>query len=139
MGHENLQRTDQVKISSNRSFGWVFTAVFVVIGVLPWLGGHGLRSWALVVATAIAVIAGFAPDVLAPHNRAWSWFGLRLHAITSPIILGVMFFGVLTPFGLVMRACGKDLLRLKRDPAAASYWIERDPPGPAAESLKDQF
>ena len=139
MGHENLQRTEHLKMSSNRSFGWVFTAVFVVIGVLPWLGGHGLRSWALVVATVVALIAGLAPDLLAPLNRAWSRFGLWLHGITSPIILGVMFFGVLTPFGLVMRACRKDLLRLQRVPAAASYWIYRDPPGPAAESLKDQF
>lgn len=139
MGHENIQRTDEVKISSNRSFGLVFTVVFAIIGLLPLFSGHGLRTWALIVAAGIAAVTFLASDVLAPFNRLWAKFGLLLHRITSPLVLGIMFFGVITPMGWMMRALGKDLLRLKLDPAAPSYWIARTPPGPAPESLKDQF
>ena len=80
-----------------------------------------------------------APKLLAPFNRLWARFGLLLHRITSPLVLGIMFFAVITPMGWIMRALGKDLLRLKIDPAATSYWIARTPPGPTPESLKDQF
>jgi hypothetical protein len=77
--------------------------------------------------------------VLAPLNRLWLKFGLLLHKVVSPIVLGVMFFLVITPIGLTMRAFGKNPLRLKLDKQSGSYWIERVPPGPAPESLKDQF
>jgi hypothetical protein len=79
------------------------------------------------------------PAVLAPLNRIWTRFGLLLHRIVSPVVLGVMFFGVVTPMGLVMRALGKDPLRLRFDPAARTYWIERRPPGPAPDTLNNQF
>jgi hypothetical protein len=77
--------------------------------------------------------------VLSPLNRLWLRFGLLLHKIVSPLVLGIMFFLVITPIGLLMRAVGKDLLRLKFDKRSSSYWIERLPPGPPPESLKDQF
>ncbi len=85
------------------------------------------------------MLAFAAPQVLAPLNRLWFKLGLLLHKIVNPIVLGIMFYVVVTPTGLIMRLLGKDLLRLKRDPAAASYWIERTPPGPKPESLGDQF
>ena len=79
------------------------------------------------------------PRWLAPLNRLWLKFGELLHRITSPIILGIMFFGVITPVGWLMRRTGKDLLRMKFDREAPSYWIKREPPGPDKTSLKRQF
>jgi hypothetical protein len=139
MGHEVLERNEKLQGSSNRSFGIVFTVVFAIIGLLPLFHGGRVRLWGLGMAAVFAVLAFAAPQVLAPLNRLWLKLGLFLHTIVNPIVLGIMFFLVVTPTGLLMRLFGKDPLRLKRDPAAASYWIERTPPGPKPESLGDQF
>jgi predicted membrane metal-binding protein len=139
MAHEALNREEKVHGSSNRNFGLVFAAVFAVIAILPLFVGHSVRLWSLVVAFIFAITAFSAPKVLAPLNRLWTRFGLVLHAIVNPVVLGIMFFFVVTPTGLLMRMAGKDPLRLKREPSAASYWIERAPPGPKPESLRDQF
>lgn len=139
MGHESYERSEDVRGSSDRSFGIVFAVVFAVIGLLPLLFGGGIRLWSLAVGGAFLLAALAFPSVLAPLNRIWLRFGLLLHKIVSPLILGIMFFLVITPMGVVMRALGKDLLRLRFDKAAPSYWIDRIPPGPPPESLKDQF
>ena len=139
MGHESYERREDVKGSSDRSFGIVFAVVFAVIGLFPLVFGGGVRLWSLAVGAGFLVIALAAPSLLAPLNRLWLRFGLLLHRIVSPIVLGVMFFLVITPMGLLMRAMGKDLLRLKFDKQSASYWIGRIPPGPPPETLKDQF
>lgn len=139
MGHESYERRDDITGSSDRSFGIVFAAVFAVIGLLPLVFGGGVRLWSLSVGAAFLAIALAVPSLLAPLNRIWLRFGLLLHRIVSPLVLGIMFFLVITPMGLVMRALGKDLLRLKSDKGLSSYWIERVPPGPPPESLKDQF
>ena len=96
----------------------------------PWTGGLS----ALFLAAALS-----CPTVLNPLNRVWLKFGLLLHRIVNPIVMGLLFYGAVLPTGLVMRAMGKDLLRLKRQPDSESYWIARQPPGPAPESMKDQF
>ncbi len=96
---------------SNRSFGSVFTVFFTLVGV--W--------W------------------LAPLNRAWMRFGELLHRIVSPIVLGVIFYGVFTPVGLVMRMARRDAMKRRFEPGAPTYWIERRPPGPADDSFQDQF
>jgi len=139
LSHESYGREEDVQGSSNRSFGLVFAAVFAIIGLLPLVSGGGLRLWALVCSGGTLLIAFTAPSVLAPFNRLWTKFGLLLHRVVNPVVLGIMFFVVLTPTGLLMRALGKDPLRLKFDKAAKSYWIDRTPPGPAPESLTDQF
>ena len=139
MGFENFKRDEDIKISSERNFGLVFAGVFLLVALLPLFSGHDPRKWALWVAVAFVAVAVLAPKLLAPFNRLWAQFGLLLHRITSPLVLGIMFFVVITPMGWIMRALGKDLLRLKLDPAATSYWIARTPPGPTPESLKDQF
>ena len=139
MGHESYERSEDVHGSSDRSFGIVFAVVFCVIGLLPLAFGGGARLWSLGVGVAFLLVAVVAPAVLAPLNRLWLRFGLLLHRIVSPLVLGIMFFVVITPMALVMRALGKDLLRLRFDRAAASYWIDRTPPGPPPESMKDQF
>ena len=139
MGHESYERSEDVHGSSDRSFGIVFAIVFGVIGLLPLVFGGGVRLWSLGVGAAFLLAAVVVPSVLAPLNRLWLRFGLLLHRIVSPLVLGIMFFVVITPMALVMRALGKDLLRLRFDRAAASYWIDRTPPGPPPESMKDQF
>ena len=139
MGHESYERIEDIQGSSDRSFGLVFATVFALIGVVPFLFGKGLVVWALIVSAVFLALALLVPKVLAPLNRIWLRFGLLLHRIVSPIVLGFMFFVVITPIGLLMRALGKNPLRLSFDPEAESYWIKRSPPGPAPESLKDQF
>jgi hypothetical protein len=85
------------------------------------------------------VFACLWPAVLRPLNWVWLEFGLLLHKVVNPIVMALVFFGAGLPTGIIMRALGKDPLRLKRQPDANSYWIERRPPGPAPESMKDQF
>lgn len=137
--HEELRREIEVEGSSNRSFGGVFTVVFLIIALFPLLKGEGPRIWALTASAAVAAVTLFRPSLLTVPNRLWMQFGLLLGKIVSPIVIGILFYGVITPFGVVMRLAGKDPLRLKRDPGAATYWIKRDPPGPPPESLSNQF
>ncbi len=139
MSHEDLSRSMEVEGSSNRSFGWVFTVVFLIVGAGPLLFGGGLRWWALVVAAGIGAGTILRPALLARPNRLWTQFGLLLGRVVSPVVMGLLFFVVFTPFGLVMRAFGHDPLRLKRNPEASTYWVERAPPGPPPESMRNQF
>ncbi|NJD35703.1 MAG: hypothetical protein FIA96_12880 [Betaproteobacteria bacterium] len=138
--HEHTPRhTSQIQSSSDRSFGFVFAAVFLIVALYPLLHASGIRLWAVVVSGMFLLLAALAPHVLAPANRLWTKFGVLLHNIVSPIALGILFFLVVTPTALLMRLFGKDPLRLRFDPAADSYWIKRDPPGPPPDSLSNQF
>jgi predicted membrane metal-binding protein len=139
MAHEDLTREEHVEGSSDRSFGFVFAVVFVIIALWPlWYGG-GLRWWSVGVAVAFAVVAVVIPRLLSVPNRLWMKLGLLLGKIVSPIALGVLFYLVFLPIGLLMRLTGKDPLKLKRDAAAASYWVDRKPPGPPPTSMTNQF
>jgi hypothetical protein len=138
--HEHTPRhTTPNQRSSDRSFGFVFATFFLIVGILPLLHGRDLRLWALGLALAFLLLSLTIPHVLAPANRAWTKFGLLLHGIVSPIALGILFFGVVTPTGFIMRLLGNDPLRLRFDQSTTSYWIARTPPGPDADSLKNQF
>jgi hypothetical protein len=139
VGHESFERREETLGSSDRAFGIVFAAVFLFVGLLPLAFKGAPRLWSLIIGGGFLLVALTAPSLLAPLNRLWTRFGLLLHKIVSPLVLGIMFFLVITPIGVVMRAFGKDPLRLKFDKGSASYWIARDPPGPTADSLKDQF
>jgi predicted membrane metal-binding protein len=132
-------RPAHIKPPSERSFGFVFAAVFAVIALLPLLKGHGPRIWAIGLALAFALVAGLAPKLLAPLNRLWFRFGLLLHKFVNPMVMGAIYGLVIIPAGLIMRASKKDPLRLRREPQADSYWIKRDPAGPAAESMTHPF
>lgn len=138
--HEHTRKHEMpLQRSSDRSFGFVFTAVFLLVGLYPLASGHMARSWALALAAAFLLCALFVPKGLAPLNRYWAKFGMLLHSVVSPIALGILFFLVVTPIGLLMRLLGKDVLRKRFHSDADSYWIERDPPGPNARSLNNQF
>jgi hypothetical protein len=88
---------------------------------------------------AMLLIAGLAPFLLHPLNRAWTMLGVLLAPIVNPVVMAALFYLVFTPVGLLLRLLGKDSLRLRADPQAASYWIERQPPGPPPETMANQF
>ena len=137
--NEPIVSHKKVVMGSNRSFGLVFCVVFIVVALLPAVHGAPIRWWALGVAGAFFAAAVLAPRVLTPLNRVWFALGLVLHRVVNPVIMAVMFYGAILPMALLLRVLGKDLLRLKREPNAASYWIARDPPGPAPGSMTKQF
>ena len=116
---ESFERDEPAHGGSDRSFGLVFTALFLLIGLAPLLHGRGARYWSM--------------------NRVWTQFGLLLHKIVNPIVMGLLFFLILTPFAAGLRILGKDPLRRRFDPAAGSYWIPRDPPGPPPRTMTQQF
>ncbi|MDA1323827.1 MAG: SxtJ family membrane protein [Proteobacteria bacterium] len=137
--HETISRDEEVKGSSDRAFGVVFTVVFLIIGLFPLIRDGNPRIWALIVAGLFLAVALAHPILLAPLNRLWTRFGLLLHKITNPIIMGLVFFVTVTPTALIMKLMGKDPLNRKIDRNAKSYWIERQPPGPSPETMKNQF
>ena len=137
--HEVLVRDEVIEGSSDRAFGGVFTVVFAAIALLPLLRGGEIRIWALGVAAAFFVVALVAPTLLSPLNRLWFKFGMLLHRVVSPLVMGMLFYVVVTPTGLLMRLFGKRPLDLNFDDSAHSYWIVRQPPGPAPDTMKNQF
>lgn len=139
IAHDHTSKTGEKHGSSNRAFGLVFTVFLLVVGIWPMVHGLGFRLWALVGSGALLFLSLLLPVVLTIPNRIWTRFGLLLHSVTSPIALGILFYGMFTPMGLIMRLFGKDSLRLQFETNAKSYWIRRKPPGPAADSLLDQF
>jgi hypothetical protein len=117
----------------------VIGVAFLLIGAVPLLHEpHQPRWWAIALAIVVFALAGLRPTLLAPLNRIWLRFGLLLHKIVSPIILGLLFYTTVLPVGLWMRAVGKDPLRLKTS-NADTYWILRQPPGPSPQSMTQQF
>ena len=139
MAHEDLTREQDVEGSSDRAFGVVFAVVFLLIAGWPLFFGGTLRWWAMAASALFALTAMLKPALLAGLNRRWMKLGILLGKIVSPIALGLLFYGVVTPIGLMMRLTGKDPLRLKFDRGADSYWIRREPPGPPPASMTNQF
>ena len=129
----------EIKMGSERSFGAVFAAVFLIVALFPLVGGGDIRIWALAVAGAFAIAALAAPNVLRPLNRLWFRLGLVLNKIVSPIVMGIIFFLTVTPIGLVRRALNSDPLKQKIDPDAETYWIAVDPEHVVRSSMKKQF
>jgi hypothetical protein len=136
--HENFAPDEDSRPGSDRTFGLVMAAALAVVSLLNgWHFGR-LWPWTFAAAALFLLAAWLLPSSLHPLNRLWMKLGLILHKIGNPIVMGLLFYGTILPTGLVMRMRGKDLLRLKRDPAADSYWNARVP-GPSPESMRDQF
>jgi hypothetical protein len=137
--HEVFSRDEKIVAGSDRSFGLVMAGAFAAVTLLnAW---HSGRLWPWTGGLAVLLLAAglLQPSLLHPLNLVWLRFGLLLHRVVNPIVMGLVFFGTVLPTGLIMRMLGKDLLRLKRQPDADSYWIPRQPPGPSPETMKDQF
>lgn len=119
----------------------LFTAVFIILGAYGWLFNafeFFLALGLVGIGLLFGVISILSPQILGPLNKVWFYLGQFLGKIVSPIVLGIIFFGILTPVGLVTRLFGRDELRLKRS-KKDTYWVDRSPPGPQAESFKNQF
>lgn len=138
--HEDFSRSPEIKGSSDRSFGLIVAAFFALVAVLPVLHRppSSVRWWALAVAVGFLTFALLRSRTLRPLNRAWQKLGLLLSRIAGPVVLALLFYAVVTPVGLLMRVSGNDPLRLRRR-KPVSYWIAREPPGPAPETMKNQF
>ena len=138
--HENLDRDDEVIGSSDRGFGLTFAAVFGLVGAYKLLGSGSGWGYAWFAGGAVFLTLALAvPGVLAPINRAWTRLGLLLYRVVNPVIMALLFYVTVVPIGLVMRLFGKRPLQLAREPDAASYWIERLPPGPPPATMSRQF
>jgi hypothetical protein len=137
---QSRQHADAAKLPSNRRFGIFFAAVFAAVAAFGVYKGWDSWLIALIGATsaALLIVALVAPTALAPLNKAWFYLGILIGRVVSPIVVGALFFLLITPTALVTRFFGRDQLRLKRQ-NVDSYWIDREPPGPALDSFKHQF
>jgi hypothetical protein len=139
-GHPLAQsESNPASRSACRRFGFLFAAVFLIIAMYPVIGGRDAHIWALLVAAAFFAAALVVPNILSPLLRIWLRFGALMHHIVSPIMLALIFYVAVMPTGLIMRALGKRPLNLVFDKDASSYWLLRQPPGPAPDSMKNQF
>ena len=123
-------------MGSNRSFGVVFSVVFLIISFWPLFTEGTIRIWAIFIAILFLLISYFKPDILYPLNKIWFKFGLLLGSIVSPIVMGIVFFIIVTPIGIIMRIIGKDLLNKKINNSVKSYWIKREQ---VIGTMKNQF
>lgn len=131
---------DEIRPPSERSFAAVFTVVFAAVGGYQIHAGRTEVGAGLIAAAAVLVAAALLrPSLLAPANRAWFRFGLMLNRIVAPLVMFAVFAITIVPIGLVMRLIGHDPLRRRFDPKAPTYWIERSPPGPDSDSMRNQF
>ena len=128
-------KENKIKIGSNRRFGIVFFIVFFIISLFPLLKGNDIRIWSLLVSLIFLALGLINSNILSPLNKLWFKFGLLLGNFISPIVMGLVFFLVVTPTGLFMRLIGKDLLNLNKK-NVKSYWIDKT--GPKSK-MKNQF
>jgi hypothetical protein len=130
---------EELPVPSDRSFGVIASIFFLLVACLPLFSGRDVRYWALIPALLCGIIAIVKPAVLHYANVAWTRFGQLLHSIVNPVILAFLFFVVLVPFGMVVRICRKELLQLKFNPNADSYWVRPEKSDVADKSMINQF
>ena len=128
-------KNTEIKIGSNKSFGIVFFIVFLLVALYPLINDGDLRIWSFIIAIIFLILGLINSKVLTPLNKLWFKLGLLLGKVISPLIMGIIFFLVVTPTALIMRIIGKDLLNLKFN-NKKSYWIEKT--GPKSK-MKNQF
>ncbi|MGH8581868.1 MAG: hypothetical protein ACREWG_03585 [Gammaproteobacteria bacterium] len=138
--HETVTSFRKISLGSNRTFGLAFGVLFAILGLWPLFRQTGSPNWALIaLSTAIVAVALRRPHWLKPLNLGWFKLGLALNRIAGPVIMATLFFGAVVPLGWYLRRKGEDLLRLKMNSEALTYWIEREPLSPAPDSMKKQF
>ena len=126
---------EKIKLPSNRNFGIVFSIVFLIIAIWPILNQNEIRIWSMIISFIFLILGLINSKFLSPLNKAWFKFGLILGSVIAPIVMGVVFFFVVTPTGLIMKALGKDILALKRN-KNNTYWLKKDN---SNNNLKNQF
>jgi len=133
-----LEKNNNIDITqgTEKSFGIVFSIIFLIVSVYPLINFEGLRVWALVVSIIFFLLAFLAPKILVLPNKFWFKFGLLIGSIVAPIVMAFVYFVTVLPTGLIMRLLGKDLLKQKLDKNAKSYWVKRSEP---MGSMKNQF
>jgi predicted membrane metal-binding protein len=134
-----MTRKAPIDLPSDRSFGLLFAVVSALVGAWMLWRGNRFVNVAFGLAALFLIAALAYPRILRPLNIAWMYLGLLLNRVVSPIVMGVIYFGLFTPIATVMRLRGRDVLRRRFDPALDSYWINRDPPGPDGSSFPRQF
>jgi len=122
-------------LPTNRNFGIVFTVVFLIISFWPLLKNGDIRYWSLIISFIFFVLALMNSKILTPLNKVWMKFGLILGKIVSPLVMGLIFFFVVTPTGIIMRLLGKDILNLKKN-SKNTYWLKKDNKN---NNMKNQF
>jgi Saxitoxin biosynthesis operon protein SxtJ len=137
--HEDFNRKQEGEGSSDQGFGIVFAIFFALVGLAPLRTHHPVRWVALAIGGGLLIVALVRPVWLRFPNRAWGKLGRLMGRVASPVVTALLFFLVVTPMGFLMRVSGKDPLRLRSEPGASSYWIERRPPGPAPQTMSSQF
>ena len=131
-----MASNSKIKISSNRSFGLVFFAVFLIIALWPLKYEEDIRLWSLVLSIIFFILGVLNSKLLTPLNKLWFKFGILLGSIVSPLIMGIVYFLTVTPIGLFMRLLGKDLLKTNKVKSTSTYWIKRDK---KHSTMKKQF
>ena len=126
---------DKIEISSNKSFGLVFSVVFLIISLFPLFKDGNIKIWAIVIAITFFILGLLNSKILSPLNKIWFKFGILLGNFVSPLIMGIVFFLVVTPTGIFMRLLGKDIIKLKKN-NKKSYWIEKSS---TKSDMKNQF
>ena len=141
--HQDLHARGNGTVGTEKSFGLVFAVIFLIIALSPLFtlsGQYGtVRIWALIIATLFMFSALTIPRLLAPLNKLWLMFGSLLYKTVNPLVMGLIFFMIVMPIGLVMRLLGKTTLRLNFDKTASSYWVYRTKSGPTRENMKRQL
>ena len=126
-------------MSSDRTFGLVVGAALAAAGAIPAVKHHPMRWWLFYLGTALAAVGATRPGLLHPLNRLWTGLAKILHRIVSPLVLGAMFFLVITPIALIMRMLKRDALHLRTNSSAPTYWKKLEPGGPIAETMRHPF
>ncbi len=126
---------DEIKISSNKSFGIIFSIFFLLISLYPLINNENIRYWSLIISVIFLILGLLNSNLLLPLNKIWFKFGILLGKIISPLIMSIIFFLVVTPIGLIMRMIKKDLLNIKFT-NNDTYWIEKTDP---KSKMKNQF
>ena len=128
-------KNSNIKIGSNKSFGIVFFLFFLIVSLFPLFNDGNIRFWSLIIAIFFLVLGLMNSKILTPLNKIWFRFGILLGSFVSPIVMGLVFFAIVTPTALIMRVLGKNLLNLKKN-NKKTYWIERSK---IKSKMKDQF
>jgi hypothetical protein len=136
--HEDFGRAQDTAIGSERNFGLTIGGALALLGALSWYRTGSYWPWLLAASVALAIAALATPGLLRPLNRAWFRFGLLLARVMQPIVLGLMFYVILTPFAMVFRRFSKVPLGVGSQTGDASYWIRRGAERPK-DDLRNQF